>query len=174
MNITETDLCLRKIKEEDISAIVKIEEELFPDPWGAGMFRDSLRQDRDFFKYVGGEKKESRHSYVLEYKGEVIGFFFGWAICDEYTIMNIGVSKRHQGKGLGAYLLQHILAKAQELHCFTIYLEARISNISAINLYKKFNFEKIGIRKNYYQVPVEDAIIMSLDFLKRDDREKKA
>lgn len=173
MNITEADLCLRKIEEADIAAIVKLEEELFADPWDARVFREEIAQRSEFYKEVGGEKKETKHSYLLEYQGEIVGFFLGWAIFDEYTVMNIGISKRYQGRGLGSYLFRHLLVKAAELYCFTIYLEVRVSNISAIKLYKKFHFENIGIRKGYYQHPLEDARVMSLDLLNDMIEEKE-
>ncbi|MFA7057721.1 MAG: hypothetical protein WC155_09230, partial [Candidatus Cloacimonadales bacterium] len=95
MNITEADLCLRKIEEADIVAIVKIEEELFADPWDPKVFREEIEQRSEFYKEVGGEMKETKHSYLLEYQGEIVGFYLGWAIFDEYTVMNIGISKRY-------------------------------------------------------------------------------
>jgi ribosomal-protein-alanine N-acetyltransferase len=76
--------------------------------------------------------------------------------------MNIGVSKKYQKLGLGSFLLDKLIGKALELECFTIYLEVRISNLPAIKLYEKFKFEKIGIRKKYYQNPEEDGVLMKL------------
>lgn len=119
-------------------------------------------------KEIKGKELNCKHNYLLEYRGEIIGFFLGWAIYDEYSIMNIGVAKKYQRLGLASYLLQDLIEKAIELECFTIYLEVRASNLPAIKLYEKFKFENIGIRKKYYQNPEEDGVLMKLALVDHD------
>jgi ribosomal-protein-alanine N-acetyltransferase len=163
MNIREEDLTLREIQSADIPAILVIEEELFSDPWSAEVFLEEIESKNLFTKLVQGKERFCKHNYLLEYKGEVVGFFLAWAIHDEYSIMNIGVTKRQQRKGFGTYLLTKLIEMAIDFECLTIYLEVRAGNKSAINLYQKFYFQEIGRRKNYYSSPVEDALVMRLD-----------
>ena len=75
-------------------------------------------------------------------------------------ILSIVVSKTHQQKGIATKLLYYIFDFAKNLNINKILLEVRISNTKAISLYEKCGFKKISHRKNYYQSPTEDAIIM--------------
>lgn len=163
MDIREVDLCLRELTECDIPKIVEIEHELFSDPWSPDIFLEELNNKDLFYKEINGERVSCKHNYLLEYQGEIVGFFLGWAVHDEYSIMNIGVSKNYQKLGFGSYLMHKLIEKAIESKCFVVYLEVRESNLPAIKLYEKFNFEKIGLRKNYYQNPQENGILMRLD-----------
>jgi len=163
MDIRKEDLCLRKVTKSDIPQIMEIELELFADPWSPEIFQEELENSNIFTKEINGISFSCKHNYLLEYQEQVLGFVLGWAICDEYSIMNIGVRKKYQKQGLGSFLLSKVIEKAIELECFTIYLDVRKSNFPAIKLYEKFKFEKIGLRKHYYQNPFEDAVVMKLD-----------
>lgn len=163
MDIKEEDLILREICKDDIPQILSIEEELFSDPWTAEVFNEELETRSQYTMQIAGQIKSCKHNYLLEYRKDIVGFFLGWVIYGEYSIMNIGVRKKFQRKGFGTYLLTKLIEKAIEFKCLTIYLEVRAGNASAINLYKKFKFEEIGTRKNYYSSPQEDAIVMRLD-----------
>ncbi|OQY40286.1 MAG: ribosomal-protein-alanine N-acetyltransferase [Candidatus Cloacimonetes bacterium 4572_65] len=164
MKIVESKLQIRKIEVADLELLVEIEQELFPNPWSKDMFLDEISRKENFSIEIDGIERSGRHSYLLEYSGEVIGFFFGWAVLDEYSIMNIGIRKSYQHLGLGSFLLQKQLSMALDLKCRYIYLEVRKSNESAIKLYEKYNFERVALRKDYYSSPQEDAIVMKLDF----------
>lgn len=163
MDIREEDLNLREMTEADIPTIMEIEHELFYVPWTPDLFLEELASRDEFYQVIKGKKVTSKHSYLLECKGQIVGFFLGWAIFGEYSLMNIGVRKSHQKLGLGSFLLQNVIEKALELECLTLYLEVRESNIPAQKLYRKFGFEQISIRKNYYHQPTENALVMRLD-----------
>lgn len=163
MKICEEDLNLREIEKSDIPTIVALEKELFSDPWTAEVFMEELENRSIFTKKVSGEEKSCKDLYLLEYKSRVIGFFLGWDILGDYTIMNIGVAKEFQGQGLGSFLLSKMIEMAIDLESLALYLEVRISNIAAHRLYSRFGFHEIGRRKNYYSHPQEDAIVMKLD-----------
>lgn len=165
MDIEAVDLTLREFTMSDIPAILAIEQDLFADPWSSDIFTTEIIQSEQFFKEVKGKQQKTKHNYVLEYRGEIVGFFLGWAIYDEYSIMNIGVSKSFQNKGLGSFIMSKMLERALDLECFTIYLEVRVSNLPAIRLYEKYRFEQVGVRKNYYPDPLEDALVMKLDLV---------
>ena len=80
----------------------------------------------------------------------ILGFTGIKVILDEAELMNIVVKKDFRNCGIGAILLKNIIKKARELEIKKIYLEVNDTNLPAINLYKKFNFKQIGIRKKYY------------------------
>ena len=80
----------------------------------------------------------------------ILGFTGIKVILDEAELMNIVVKKDFRNCGIGSILLKNIIKKARELELKKIYLEVNDTNLPAINLYKKFNFKQIGIRKKYY------------------------
>ncbi len=82
----------------------------------------------------------------------------------EFEILNIATDKEHRKKGYAQALLRHIINIASTKYAEIVFLEVKISNIPAINLYKQENFKQIAIRKNYYETEKgkEDAIIMEL------------
>lgn len=100
--------------------------------------------------------------FVAKIDDEIVGFAGVLKICDEANIMNIAtkVSKRHLG--IGTKLLEALISSAKEMGCTSITLEVNDHNTVAINLYEKFNFKRIGIRKKYYN-NTDDAIIMTLN-----------
>jgi len=77
---------------------------------------------------------------------------------DRIELEDILVNEEHRNKHVGSELMEYLVNKADELHAINITLEVNINNISAINLYKKYNFKQVAIRKNYYGN--EDGILM--------------
>ena len=76
-------------------------------------------------------------------------------------LLNIGVARQHQGKGLGARLLRHVMASAMHHGGLRMFLEVRPGNARAVDLYRQFGFRQIGRRKDYYPARDgrEDALI---------------
>lgn len=85
----------------------------------------------------------------------VLKLYFG-----EATIMNIVTKKEKRNQGFAKILLDELLKLSQKEHCFTITLEVNENNLPAIHLYKKFHFEEVGKRKNYYKNG-DTAILMT-------------
>ena len=77
-------------------------------------------------------------------------------------IANLAVLKNYRRQGFGSVLLNAMLCECKNKNINNFFLEVRESNTAAQNLYNIFNFKKIGIRKNYYKNPKEDALIMNL------------
>ena len=88
---------------------------------------------------------------------EVIGYVGMKMVLDEADITNVAVLPSHRKKGIARKLLKQLLEE-QNLH--RIYLEVRASNIAAVTLYEHAGFKEVGQRKNYYDNPREDAILM--------------
>lgn len=138
----------RPMRPGDVDRVVAIEEESFTSPWRADTFHTLL--DRP-----GAEL------WVLEAPGEgVIGYSVLWCILDQGELANIAIAPAYRGKGHGASLLGKVLEIARSRGVESLYLEVRISNTKAAELYRSFGFTQVGIRKRYYDSPTEDAILM--------------
>ena len=137
----------RRMKEKDLEQVVSIEKDTFSMPWSR----------EDFFNSMN----HPSHIYVVACESDIIYGYCGmWGIVGEGQINNVAVKKEFQGKGIGFSLVQFLLEEGykQGLEAFT--LEVRESNLSAIHVYEKVGFENVGIRKNFYDKPKENAVIM--------------
>ena len=128
------------------------------------IIKTELEEKYDKFWTYGILKSEianinSRY-IVAKCKNEIIGFAGLILIVDEANIMNIVVKKEKRGHGLGAVLLKSLLDISKQFNAKSVTLEVNVNNLSAINLYRKFNFQKVGLRKKYYNNK-EDAFIMT-------------
>lgn len=131
---------------------------------------DSLITDLKEYDEFWNEKtlidefeNENSEYFVLIEEEKIIGFAGLWFNVDEAHIMNITVKKEYRKKGFGTKLLQFLIERAKEKNKKCITLEVREDNNPAILLYEKLNFEKVGIRKKYYNSKV-DGIIMTKAF----------
>jgi len=134
--------------EEYINEIHKIETECFTDPWSKHSFLCEI---------------ENEHSFLLaaiDESNNVLGYASLWHIINEGQINNIAVAPWFRKNGVGNLLMEEIFARAKELNMIGLTLEVRKTNTPAIRLYDKFGFKSEGIRKNYYEFPTEDAIVM--------------
>jgi len=118
------------------------------------------------------ENRQISFPYVILYtpQNRVIGYIIFWILGDEAQISNFAVHPDFRGKGLGEDTLVRILGMLRNFKSRVVLLEVRPSNLSARRLYKKYGFRVLGIRKNYYQSPVEDALVM-VKYLNRDHPE---
>ena len=90
---------------------------------------------------------------------EAAGFISVWCVCGEAEINNIGVLEKFRRMGIAKALFDsaYNAAKAEKW-----YLEVRESNLGAISFYEKQGFERVGMRKNFYTAPTENAVLMAL------------
>lgn len=141
------DLNIERMREEDLSEVLRIEKESFSDPWTEECFLEDLH-------------RELSYPAVAKIGGKVVGYTCLWKILDELQIANIAVDKGYRRKGIAQKLMAWVIQQGTGQGCKRITLDVRESNIIALEFYRKYGFEKIGQRKNYYCYPVEDAIIM--------------
>ena len=141
-------MLIRNMKSEDIQAVVEIEKNCFSLPWSEKSFEDSITRDDTIFLVCEDD-------VITGYIGLYLSF-------DEASITNVAVSPDFRKKGYGECLVTAAKEAAKESGAESIFLEVRVSNAPAISLYKKMGFEELGIRKNFYEHPVEDAIIMKV------------
>ncbi len=139
-----------EFKENDLSAIELIENEVHAYPWTRGNFLDSL--------------KSSHTCLMMKVNDEIIGFSVIMFVLDECHLLNISIKKSMQKQGYGSHLLNEVIRRANLAYSKTIYLEVRVSNQAAIHLYDKHGFNEMSIRKDYYRAKEgrEDAVLMGL------------
>lgn len=128
--------------------------------------KDNLSKDFDnFWDYeILKEELNSRTSkYIVAKKSNniIVGFAGIKIILDEAEIMNIVTKKEERHQGIGKLLLNEIIKISKENNIYLINLEVNTKNTIAINLYKKYNFKEVGLRKKYYNGQ-DDAILMTL------------
>tara|TARA_B100001250_G_scaffold250452_1_gene215266 strand:- start:407 stop:901 length:495 start_codon:yes stop_codon:yes gene_type:complete len=137
------------LEEKDIDRVVAIEEESNPVPWTIKNFKDCI--------------EKGYYSLVLKEDNKVIGFAILSVSTEESHLLNIGLTSLKRGRGLGRELLEKMIMAAEVMGSKKIFLEVRISNVIAIDLYKASGFKEVGLRKKYYRLKEgrEDAILMS-------------
>lgn len=93
---------------------------------------------------------------------EIIGYIIFWIIQETLELHDIAVRGKHKKKGIGFLMMNFMLEIASARKVEALFLEVRKSNSEAIKFYETFNFKQIGVRKNYYQNPIEDALVLRL------------
>jgi ribosomal-protein-alanine N-acetyltransferase len=145
---------LRPMTLADLPAILELEEQLFaPDTWTAAMYRDELAQaDTRHYLVVEDQPPAGGQASLVGYGGLI-------AYDDEAHIATLGVAADRQGEGLGAQLLDALLAEADR-RSPVVLLEVRADNEVAQGLYRRRGFAEIGRRRRYYQPSGTDAVVM--------------
>ena len=141
-------MLIRNMTLEDIQAAAEIEKQCFSQPWSEKSFEDSISRDDTIF--------------LVSEDGVVTGYIGMYLSYGEASITNVAVSPEYRKKGYGELLVMAAKEAAKAAGAESILLEVRVSNEPAISLYKKQGFENLGIRKKFYEHPVEDAIIMKV------------
>lgn len=135
-----------------LPAVAALEKACFPaDPWSEGLFRDALDNPNTAILLAEGED------------GAVLGYAVLSTVLDEGNLDNIAVARPARRNGVADALLSALTGFGRE-HLACLMLEVRASNAPAIALYEKHGFTAAGRRKNYYDAPCEDAILMTLEF----------
>jgi [ribosomal protein S18]-alanine N-acetyltransferase len=148
-------LTLRGATLDDLDDIMAIETVSFPTPWRREAMQDELRG-----------RKEA-HYIAAEVEGVLVGYAGMWCYAGEAHIMNVALAPDHRRRGYGEALMLDLLRRAVEQAADLAYLEVRPSNSAAIALYRKLGFRTVGYRPNYYRDTGEDAMLMTLDGLRR-------
>ena len=101
---------------------------------------------------------------VADDNGRVAGYVGSQTVMDETDMMNVAVHPDYRKQGIATALIVGLVEELRKKgsHCLT--LEVRASNENAISLYRKLDFQQIGLRKNYYHNPKEDALILRMEF----------
>ena len=139
---------VRPLEVPDLDAVVGIETEAFTTPWQKETFAGLI--DRDGVELL-----------VMTQENEgVIGYAVLWCILDQGELANLAITPALRRSGLGSHLLRQVMRVAKEGGVEKLFLEVRESNQAAIDLYHRFGFNDVGLRRGYYQNPKEDARVM--------------
>ena len=140
-------MILRPWEEKDIPVIAEMEGRCFPhDAWSKEMLADVVGAPYQW-------------QVLAEEGGQVCGYCCLIVVCEDAEVGNIAVDTPFRGKGIGKALMEAMHQRAKEKGATQSFLEVRVSNASAIALYKKFGYESYGIRARYYE-DGEDAMVM--------------
>ena len=143
-------LTVRAMRLADLDEVMVIERRSFSAPWEESTFRGLMR-------------RPSAALLVAETDDELTGYSVMWFAADEGELGDIAVVPERRGEGIGRRLLRESISVAASRGTRSLYLEVRESNDVARRLYEKVGFNVVGVRKQYYAEPVEDAIVMKLD-----------
>jgi ribosomal-protein-alanine N-acetyltransferase len=143
------DVTLRAMRWWDVEPALQIERDLFPDPWTEGTFWSEL-----------AGVPETRYYVVAETGGRVVGYAGLFAAGHQADVQTLAVSGDCQRQGVGADLLDALLAEATRRDAQEVLLEVRADNDAAARLYERYGFDRIGVRRGYYQPGRVDAVVM--------------
>lgn len=141
-------MTFREMLVEDLDQVMEIENDLISPPWTREGFFTFLLKDENMF-------------FVVEEKGQILGYCSMQTVLDEGDILNVAVTRDRQKEGIGYFLVDSMLMLAAARGIHIVHLEVRESNGSARRLYQRLGFKEDGFRKNYYTDPVENAVLMT-------------
>lgn len=138
---------IAKMTREEIPEVAELERRIFSMPWSEQGFYDTLDMENVIF-------------LTAKEDGQVWGYCGIYLAADEGEITNVAVAPERRRQGIAGKLVRTLMEEAGAFGARSFILEVRASNIGAIRLYEKLGFMPNGIRKNFYQDPKEDAIVM--------------
>jgi ribosomal-protein-alanine N-acetyltransferase len=189
----EMPLKVRYMRKQDIAQVTMIDRDAFPTEWPPTNFPRELENKLAYY-IIAYENKDTnqasapssagtatppglfnriRQIFVREHppaedppeEVNIMGYAGMWIMADEAHVTSIASDKEHRHQGIGEVLLISLIELAIKKQARIVTLEARVSNQVAQNLYYKFGFDKLGVRKAYYLDNKEDAVIMSTEYI---------
>lgn len=144
------EILIRDLSPEDVPAVLAIEKASFSTPWSEILFMNEIYKPRSIPKaaIIGGQ---------------IVGYICANYLLEEGHILNVTVHPKFRKQGIACQLVHYMIELLKKEGCCTIFLEVRSSNEAAVRMYEKSGFSRIAARKAYYTLPVEDAVIMSLN-----------
>ena len=143
----EVRITIRYMEPQDTEKVAYIEKNNFSEPWPESEFSKTLQDD----KYI----------YIVAADGERIAGYAGcFVVLENADITNIAVDEEYRRQGIGYRLIELLSLKAADKGAESLFLEVRESNEPAKSLYEKNGFVKVGMRRNFYRKPDENAILM--------------
>lgn len=141
-------MTFREMLVEDLDQVVDIEQKLFSVPWTKeGFLTYLMKKDTMFF--------------VVEEKKRILGYCSMMTVLDEGDILNVAVRSDRQKEGIGQFLVDSMLRMAEMQGIRLVHLEVRQGNGTARRLYQRLGFKEDGLRRDYYENPVENAVLMT-------------
>jgi len=137
------------MQKDYLDEVLKVEEQAYGEHhWSKESFFNELNNQL------------AKYYCAFNEQGELVGYCGCWQIMEEAHITNVAVSPNFRRQNIGEALLISIIKSCYKEMVKYLTLEVRVSNAPAINLYEKYGFKSLGVRKGYYQDNNEDALIM--------------
>jgi len=136
----------------DLDTLVEIEAAAYPFPWSRGNFIDSLNAG-----YLARKR--------IDAAGQWLGYFIAMPGVQEVHLLNLTVAPVHQRRGHARAMLDELVRESRALGAQRLWLEVRTSNLRAQEIYRRYGFREVGLRRGYYPAGAlarENAIVMSL------------
>ena len=134
-----------------VAQVAALEKLCFSDPWSE--------------KSVASELDNKLSCWLVAMDGDTVAGYIGsQTVMGETDMMNVAVCPDYRRRGVAEKLISSLIEALKERSSSCLTLEVRASNAPAISLYEKLGFSQIGLRKNYYRNPKEDALILRIDF----------
>ncbi|MBR2048488.1 MAG: ribosomal protein S18-alanine N-acetyltransferase [Oscillospiraceae bacterium] len=140
------------MNETHVSQVAALEALCFRDPWSEKSVASELTNKLSLW-------------LVAEEDGAVVGYVGSQTVLDETDMMNVAVHPDHRRRGIARSLVAALVDALKEKGSRCLTLEVRESNESAIALYRELDFRQIGLRKNYYRNPRENALILRKEWV---------
>lgn len=150
------------MQRTDLAQVSRIEARIFPFPWTYGNFSDSLAAGYDGWVFAATDREDATTDGVPS-TGRLLGYAIVMWLPDEVHLLNLSVDEPVQGRGLGAAMLDWLMTDSAGRGARSMLLEVRPSNLSALRLYERKGFHRVGLRRRYYPAhdgAREDAIVM--------------
>ena len=144
-------MTINPMKKDHVAQVAALERQCFADPWSEGSIASELDNPLSLW-------------LVAEQNGAVCGYVGSQTVLDETDMMNIAVHPDCRRQGIAAALIEELVARLKERGSHILRLEVRESNTPAIALYNSMGFTQLGIRKNYYRNPKENALILGKEW----------
>ena len=133
-----------RMNESHVAAVAALEKQFFSEPWDEASVRSELTNKLALW-------------LVAVEDGELAGYVGSQTVLQEADMMNIAVAEGFRRRGIARNLVEELI---RQLDAYQLTLEVRVSNAPAIALYESMGFQQVGLRKNYYRKPKEDALIL--------------
>lgn len=149
--VFKPEVRLQALSINDLDALLAIEQRAYSHPWTRGNFTDALASGYQIQLLKGGP--------------ELLGYFVAMPGVDEAHLLNLTVAPEFQGQGWARLLLDALALWARGQKAQWLWLEVRVSNLRARQIYERYGFRHVGERKRYYPAADgmrEDAIVMSV------------
>ena len=139
------------MKKDHVSQIARLEAQCFSDPWSEKSIASELENPLSLW-------------LVAEENDQVFGYVGSQTVLDESDMMNVAVDPRFRRQGIARALIETLIAELSKMGSRCLRLEVRVSNENARALYARMGFQQLGLRKNYYHNPKEDALILGKEW----------
>lgn len=166
-------ITIRPMKLTDLQAVMMVNRRCFSNPWSHWSIKTDLRHNPNASWVVVERRftpRERTDMPLLRWLRRIhpgttpvriIGFASYWIVNGEMHISNIGIDPDFRGEGLGELLLNVLLRRSLQQGATHFTLEVRVSNTTAINLYRKYEYEIVARKNRYYYSDLEDAFEMA-------------